>query len=62
MSVFRLREFDVRMCLLVALEATLIKSHQHDHPNRSRIRIRPINMPSWIEESKPMRLQLCTKT
>lgn len=62
MSIFRIRDIVVRLCLLVTLEAALTKAHQHDYPNMSWVRIiTPTTMPKWMEVSEPMRRQLYTK-
>lgn len=62
MSIFRIRDIVVRLCLLVTLEAALTKSHHHDYPDMSWVRIiTPANVPNWMEVSEPMRLQLYTK-
>jgi hypothetical protein len=44
----RIRDFGVRLCLLVMSEAKPIESHQHGCPNMSSTRRTPMDMPQWM--------------
>ena len=45
----RIREFAVRLCLLVTPEATPRKSPQHDCPSMSQTKTTKASMPKWME-------------
>lgn len=44
----RIREFFVRLCILVVPESTPIKSHQNDYQKVNSTRMIPVNMPSFM--------------
>lgn len=47
----RIREFALRLCLLVTPEAIPMRSQQHDCPNVSWTRMMPMGRPDWCREA-----------
>ena len=46
----RIRQFAVKLWLLITSETILIKSHQHNHPSMSWARMTPESMPKWVRK------------